>query len=76
MSMEYIRRAYGVPAKRGGRVIYTDSDGVRFHCTIKSASNSGRLNVLVDDRIPGYRGRIKLQPTWHVEYVDGTEKMP
>ena len=70
MSMDYIRRTYGVPAKRGGKVIYTDSDGVKFHCTIKSATNSGHLKVLVDDRVTGYRGRMKLHPTWNIEYVE------
>lgn len=69
MSMDYIRKTYGVPAKRGGRLIYTDSDGVKFYCTIKSATNSGHLKVLVDDRVPGYRGRMKLHPTWNVEYL-------
>ena len=69
MSMEYIRRTYNVPAKRGGRVIYTDSNGVVFHCTIKSATTSGHLMVLVDDRVPGYRDRLKLHPTWRLEYL-------
>lgn len=68
MSMAYIRKAYGVPAKRGGRLIYTDHNGVKFNCTIKSASG-GRLRVLVDDRVEGYRGRMKLHPTWSIEYV-------
>jgi len=66
--MEYIRRAYGVPAKRGGRIRFTDSHGTIFNCTIKSARN-GRLRVLVDDRVPGYRGRMDLHPTWQVEYL-------
>ena len=69
MSMDYIRRTYGVPAKRGGRLIYTDTQGVKFTCTIKSATNSGHLKVLVDDRVQGYRGRMKLHPTWNVEYL-------
>lgn len=69
MSMEYIRKTYGVPAKRGGRLIYTDCNGVKFHCTITSATNSGHIKVLVDDRVPGYRGRMKLHPTWNVEYL-------
>lgn len=67
--MAYIRRAYGVPAKRGGRLIYTDSNGFKFNCTIKSATYSGHLKVLVDDRVPGYRGRLKLHPTWNIEYL-------
>lgn len=68
MSLEYIRKAYNVPARRGGRIIYTDGDGVKFDCTIKSARN-GRLRVLVDDRIPNYRGRMELHPTWNIEYL-------
>lgn len=43
MSMDYIRKTYGVPAKRGGRVIYT---GSALHKaiggTIKSARGRGR----------------------------------
>lgn len=68
MSLEYIRSTYNVPAKRGGRIRYTDSQGVIFNCTIKSA-RGGLLRVLVDDRVPGYRGRLLLHPTWHVEYI-------
>lgn len=70
MSMDYIRRTYRVPARRGGRVVYTDSDGVKFYCTIKSATSSGHLRVLVDDRIAGYRWRMKLHPTFNLEYLD------
>lgn len=72
MIMQYIRDTYGVPAKRGGRLIYTDCDGVKFYCTIKSATNSGHLKVLVDDRVVGYRGRMKLHQTWNVEYIHST----
>jgi len=67
--MDYIRKAYGVPAKRGGRLIYADSIGVKFHCTIKSATNSGHLIVLVDEGLHGHRCRMRLHPTWNVEYV-------
>lgn len=38
MSFEYIRRYYEVPAKRGGRVEWTTSKGVRTG-TITSATN-------------------------------------
>ena len=68
MSMEYIRKTYGVPAKRGGRIRFTDTHKVVWNCTIKSARGA-YLMVLVDDRVPGYRGRKKLHPTWHVEYL-------
>lgn len=69
MSMEYIRRAYGVPAKRGGRIRYTDERGVIWNGRITSA-RSGRLRVLVDDRVPGYLARMILHPTYRVEYLE------
>lgn len=68
MGLDYIRRAYGVPAKRGVRVRYTDENGVLWNGRITS-ERGGRLRVLVDDRVPGYRGRLILHPTWCVEYV-------
>lgn len=68
MSMEYIRKTYGVPAKRGGRVKFTDVHRTVWNCTIKSA-RGGYLMVLADDRVAGYRGRMKLHPTWNVEYM-------
>lgn len=70
MSMATIRKQYGVPAMRGGRVCFTDTEGHKFFCTIKSARD-GHLRVLVDDRVPGYRGRMLLHPTWNVEYLKG-----
>jgi hypothetical protein len=54
--MDYIRRYYGVPAKRGGRVSWTTIKGVR-HGTITSASNY--LYVRFDDS--GYT--VPLHPT-------------
>lgn len=68
MSLEYIRRTYGVPARRGVRVRYTDGAGVIWNCTITSAKGP-HLRVLVDDRVPGYRGRLILHPTDNLEYV-------
>lgn len=68
MSLKYIRATYGVPAKRGGQVRYTNERGDIINCTIKSAKG-GRLRVLIDDRVPHYRGRLLLHPTWHVEYL-------
>jgi len=69
MSFKYIRDTYCVPAKRGGRIKYIDHHGTEFYCTIKSTIN-GKLRVLVDDRIPNYRGRLILHPTWNIEYIE------
>jgi len=68
MSMEYIRKTYGVPAKRGGRVHFVDGHGEGWDGTIKSARN-GKLRVLPDDRVPGCRTRLHLHPTWNVTYL-------
>lgn len=68
MSLPYIRRTYSVPARRGMRVRYTDGAGVIWNGTITSAKGP-HLRVLVDDRVPGYRGRLILHPTDNIEYI-------
>lgn len=73
MSFEYIRKTYGVPAKRGGRVRYTDGNGVIWNGRITSAPGH-YLRVLVDDRVQGYRGRLLLHPTWQIEYLPQNAK--
>ena len=73
MSMGYIRRTYGVPARRGGRITYVDEQGVQWNGAIKSASGA-HLMVLVDDRAPGYRGRLRLHPTWNIQYHDAARQ--
>lgn len=57
MSMEWIRRHYAVPAKRGGRVRFFGIEG-----TIMSATHY--LRVRMDDG-----RRVLLHPTWKVEYL-------
>ncbi len=64
--MEYVRKAYKVPAKRGGRVAYTGS-GVIELGTICSARN-GHLNIKLD----GLRHTMPFHPTWKLEYLPWT----
>jgi len=61
--MSYIRRYYNVPAKRGGRVLYT---GWRtpLYGTIKSA-RGGYLRILLD----GDTRTGSFHPTWEIEYL-------
>jgi hypothetical protein len=66
MSMEAVRRAYKVPAKRGGRILY-DGDGRPQIGTIMSASGT-YLKVYFEGE-PRLR-RHTLHPTWHVKYLD------
>lgn len=66
MSMEHVRRAYGVPAKRGGRIVYDGDGGVPRVGTIMSASGA-YLRVHFEGEPP--KQRHTLHPTWHVEYL-------
>lgn len=69
MSIEYVRRAYGVPAHRGGEVIY--SGGLTpIRGVIKGAEN-GRLRL----RFPGNESHNGVyHPTWKIEYVEKGKK--
>ncbi len=64
MSLEYIRDTFGVPAKRGGRIEFTDSRGAKWRGTIRSARDS-RLRV----RLDGLRTISILHPTWNMKYM-------
>lgn len=63
--MEWVRRNYGVSAKRGGRVEYT-GDGMPKLGTIVSATTSGHLKVELDCQ----HRAIRLHPTWKLRYLD------
>ncbi|TDB26820.1 hypothetical protein ATCM_03690 [Stenotrophomonas sp. ATCM1_4] len=63
--MEWVRKNYGVPAKRGGRVEYT-GDGRPEPGTIISATPSGHLKVELDSRPRA----VRLHPTWKLRYLD------
>lgn len=66
--MDYIRRTYGVPAKRGGRVRYFGA-GIDEFGVILSARN-GRIRVRLDHKT--VRGRaiiFNLHPMWALEYL-------
>lgn len=62
--MAWIRKTYGVSAKRGARVAYL-GNGTTAKGTIKSASN-GRLNIQLD----GDRFAVPFHPTWQLRYLD------
>lgn len=62
--MDWIRKTYGVPAKKGGRVEYTGGDKSQFG-TIVSASR-GYLNI----RLDGARHAQPFHPTWELRYIE------
>jgi hypothetical protein len=69
--MDYVRRIYGVPAKRGGRVTYTGSaDGKPRRGTITSADH--RLLV----RLDGDKHPSAFHPTWELTYGDAPAPAP
>ena len=67
MSMAWIRKTYGVPAKRGGRVEYT-GDGKSELGTITSARH-GYINIRLDGHIDPY----PFHPTWKLSYLPAAE---
>lgn len=64
MSLEYIRKTYGVPAKRGAPVRYTTGNGHVMTGQILSASGQ-YLRV----RFNGHTRPMRCHPTWQMEYL-------
>lgn len=58
--IEYTRQTYGVPARRGARILFMQRD----KGTILSSKN-GRLHIKFD----GIRRTAWLHPTWEVTYL-------
>jgi len=70
VSMAWIRKTYGVPAKRGGRVLYTGSGRAEYG-TIKSARGR-RLNIQLD----GTKHTMPFHPTWSLSYIADSPTPP
>ena len=67
MSLEYIRRAYGVPAKRGARVEYSGNAAVgKLRGTIVGAD--GQYIRVRFDGNPA-RWTFSYHPTWEMKYL-------
>ncbi|MCR6502535.1 hypothetical protein MUO32_26260 [Shinella sp. CPCC 101442] len=65
MTMAYIRNAYRVPAKRGGRVEYTgNKSGSRLGTII--GTYSAKLKI----RLDGEKHGGSYHPTWKLRYLD------
>jgi hypothetical protein len=60
MSLDYICNQYGVPAKKGGRVLFRD----KKYGTIVGTSGP-HLKVKFD----GESKPVVLHPTWELEYL-------
>lgn len=65
MSMAQLREHYNVPAKRGGKIEFTDKNNRQRQGVITSASTSLRLRV----RLEGLNHPVALHPTWNINYI-------
>lgn len=66
MSMVHIRSSYGVPARRGGRVIYTG--GVEPVEGVILSERGGYLRIRMLGE-PARKARL-YHPTWEINYLD------
>jgi hypothetical protein len=60
MSMDYIRKYYGVPAKRGGRIKFGNDPGTIV----------GSVDCHLRVRLDGAKRTIRIHAVWAVEYLD------
>jgi hypothetical protein len=63
MSIEWVRKTYRVPAKRGGRIEYTGEKEPQLG-TICGASG-GHLSI----RLDGCKHTMPFHPTWEIRYL-------
>jgi len=71
VSMQYIREAYGVPAKRGGRVEYSGTGSRALQGTITGAKGA-HLRI----RLDGYKHSHSFHPTWKLRYLEQEKDTP
>lgn len=64
MSLDYIRKTYGVPAKRGEFVEYTDAQGKKRSGVI-TGSNHSYLRIKLD----GDKHAGNYHPTWNLIFL-------
>jgi hypothetical protein len=70
MSIDQIRKQYGVPAKRGGRVEYTG--GKSSNLGTITGTSGPHLLILLD----GSKHSMPFHPTWEVRYLDASAQPP
>lgn len=68
MSLQYIRDAYQVPAKRGGRVVYSGNG--RDVSGVITGACGGWLRI----RLDGDNFSCKFHPTWNIKYLAEEKK--
>ena len=68
--MQQLRDDYGVPAKKGGRVIYAEL----YKATIAGAWLNRHGILYLRIRLDGDKFTVKVHPTERVEYLPEGEK--
>lgn len=71
MSLPYIRKTYGVPAKRGGRIRFTPYGKE----SARVGTITGSINAHLRVRFDGEKKSSYLHPDFGVEYLP-TEALP
>lgn len=66
MSMERIRKRYGVPAKRGARVRYTGEGKDKPELGTVTSAHGHHLRI----RLDGHKHTHIFHPTWELEYLE------
>lgn len=66
MSMEYIRKTYSVPAKRGGKVRMVPPGGPAF---AENGVITGTRDAHLRVRMAGEKRSRLYHPTWCIEYL-------
>jgi hypothetical protein len=66
MSIPYIRKTYGIPARQGARVRYRHPNGVEVEGVI-TGSRGAYLKILLE----GYIRPLLFHPTWNLNYLEG-----
>jgi len=67
MSLEYIRSAYKVPAKRGQRVRYTGDKGPNAVARLGTITSAAGPHLRI--RMDGESYSLIYHPTWELEYL-------
>jgi hypothetical protein len=71
MSLEYIRKTYGVPAFRGARVRYETRKGRQPWFGRITSADGAYLRILRDGDKRTYPARF--HPTWGMTYLDNAK---
>jgi len=69
MSLDYIRKAYGVPVSRGCRIKFTPCTGIAKDGFVVAARGK-----YIRVRFADMRRTVLLHPTWNVEYLESNNQ--